>query len=110
MEGVVDLVGMKAYYHEGDDGEIIVEKDIPEHLLEEVSERKQLLVEALAEVDDEIGECFLMEEEPTEQQFQDAIRRTTLNLSFTPVFMGSAFKNRESNRCSMACSGTCRPD
>ena len=54
LEGVVDLVRMKAYYHEGDDGEIIVEKDIPEHLLEEVSERKQLLVEALAEVDDEI--------------------------------------------------------
>ena len=46
--------------------------------MEEVNERKQLLVEALAEVDDEIGECFLMEEEPTEQQFQDAIRRTTL--------------------------------
>ena len=32
LEGVVDLVRMKAYYHEGDDGEVIVEKDIPEHL------------------------------------------------------------------------------
>eukprot|EP00943_MAST-04B_sp_MAST-4B-sp1_P009837 g9837.t1 len=94
LEGVVDLIRMKAYYHEGDDGENIIEKEIPEFLMDEVKERKQILVEALAEVDDEIGELYLMEEEPTEEQFYESIRRSTLNLSFTPVFVGSAFKNR----------------
>merc|ERR1719181_640074 len=57
-------------------------------------ERKQILIEALAEVDDDMGELYLMEEEPTEEQFYESIRRSTLNLSFTPVFVGSAFKNR----------------
>ena len=94
LEGVIDLIRMKAYYHEGDDGENIIEKEIPDLLMDEVMERKQILIEALAEVDDDMGELYLMEEEPTEEQFYESIRRSTLNLSFTPVFVGSAFKNR----------------
>jgi elongation factor G len=52
------------------------------------------VIERLAEVDDEIGELFLMEEEPDIQTIKAAIRRQTIACKFVPVFMGSAFKNK----------------
>ena len=78
LEGVIDLIRMKAYYHEGDDGENIIEKEIPDLLMDEVMERKQILIEALAEVDDDMGELYLMEEEPTEEQFYESIKYVTI--------------------------------
>lgn len=59
-----------------------------------VLEKRAELLERLADVDEEIGELFLMEEEPTVQQFKDAIRRRTVSCQFVPVFMGSAYKNK----------------
>eukprot|EP00986_Skeletonema_menzelii_P020550 scaffold31604_cov223-Skeletonema_menzelii.AAC.1 len=59
-----------------------------------VEEKRMELIEKLADVDDEIGELFLMEEEPTEEQLKEAIRRQTIACKFVPVFMGSAFKNK----------------
>ncbi|OQS00211.1 elongation factor G, mitochondrial precursor [Thraustotheca clavata] len=95
LEGVVDLVKMKVYKHEGESGENIIESDeIPEHLKELASAKRQEMIERLADVDDEIGELFLMEEEPTVEQLKVAIRRATIAHKFVPVFMGSAFKNK----------------
>jgi elongation factor G len=54
----------------------------------------QALIEALAECDEAIGEKFLMEEEPTEDEIRAAIRRATIATKFVPVFMGSAYKNK----------------
>ena len=48
----------------------------------------------IADVDDELGELFIEEIEPTVEQLQAAIRRATIAQDFTPVFLGSAFKNR----------------
>jgi len=53
-----------------------------------------MLIETLADVDDEIAEIFLDEAEPTEDQLRAAIRRATIGLKFTPVFMGSALANK----------------
>lgn len=92
--GVVDLITMRALYFEGDDGETIREDDIPAEVEEEVAEKRAELIERLGEVDDEIGELYLMEEEPTEEQLREALRRATLARDITPVFMGSAFKNK----------------
>ncbi|ORX49145.1 translation elongation factor G [Hesseltinella vesiculosa] len=93
FQGVVDLVRWKAYYNEGDSGENFVTKDIPEDLMPLATEKRMELIEQLANVDDEIADIYLMEEVPTTEQFMKAIRRATIDLKFTPVLMGSAFKN-----------------
>ncbi|RAK86737.1 elongation factor G 1, mitochondrial precursor [Aspergillus costaricaensis CBS 115574] len=95
FEGVVDLLRMKAIYNRGPSGEELFETDeIPEKVKAVAEERRQMLIETLADVDDEIAEIFLMEETPTEDQMRQAIRRATINLKFTPVFMGSALANK----------------
>lgn len=95
FEGVVDLLRMKAIYNRGPSGEELFETDeIPEKVKALAEERRQMLIETLADVDDEIAEIFLMEEVPTEDQIRQAIRRATINLKFTPVFMGSALANK----------------
>ena len=94
-EGVVDLVTMRSYRFEGDKGVDVVESDeIPVDLLSEVEHHRQNLVEALAEVDDEVAEVFLEDEVPSSDLLREAIRRQTIDLKFVPVFMGSAYKNK----------------
>lgn len=95
FEGVVDLITMKSLYNVGASGEEIVQKDeIPENIKGVVEERKKMLIETLADVDDEIAEIFLAEEQPSAEQIKAAIRRATIGLKFTPVFMGSALANK----------------
>lgn len=72
----------------------VVESDeIPESVVALAKRKRQELLEQLAEVDDEIGEMLIMDEEPSVVQVADAIRRATVGLKFTPVFLGSAIKN-----------------
>ena len=52
------------------------------------------MIERVADVDEELGEMFIEEIEPNVEQLKAAIRRATISQSFTPVFLGSAFKNR----------------
>ncbi|KAL2864208.1 elongation factor G [Aspergillus lucknowensis] len=95
FEGVVDLVRMKSVYNHGASGEEVVVKDeIPEKVKEVAEERRRMLIETLADVDDEMAELFLAEVEPTEKQIKEAIRRATIGLKFTPVFMGTALANK----------------
>lgn len=95
FEGVVDLVQMKTLRNVGESGEEIhVSDEIPEKLKSLVEERRKMLVEILADVDDEMAELFLDEQEPTQDQIKAAIRRATISLKFTPVFMGSALANK----------------
>jgi len=92
--GVVDLVKRRAYYFEGKNGEELVERDVPEDLEEQVVAKRQLLLEKLADVDEEVAELYLLEEEPTVELLMTAIRRQTIARNFVPVCMGSAFKNK----------------
>ncbi|KAJ1935604.1 Elongation factor G, mitochondrial, partial [Linderina pennispora] len=85
---------MKAVYNRGERGEDVVLEEIPAHLVEKVKEAREELVATLAEVDDEIGELFIEEKEPTEQQLRDAVRRATIARKFSPVMMGSAIKDK----------------
>lgn len=95
FEGVVDLIHMKAIYNVGESGEELKETDeIPDKVKSVAQERRAMLIETLADVDDEIAELFLEEAEPTEDQLRAAIRRATVSLKFTPVFMGSALANK----------------
>ncbi|KAJ2434904.1 Elongation factor G, mitochondrial, partial [Coemansia sp. RSA 2440] len=94
FEGVVDILSNQAIYNRGARGEDIVYGKVPEHLVEAVSEAREELVAMLAEVDDEIGEMFIEDTEPTVEQLHDAVRRATIARKFTPVLMGSAIKDK----------------
>ena len=93
-DGVVCLVTHKAVTFSGKSGEIITIGDVPEHLRDQVAKKRKELVEAVSEVDDTLGEFFLREETPEVEDLRAAIRRATIARTFSPVFMGSAFKNR----------------
>ena len=89
--GVVDLIRMKAIYNEGEKGTIIRETDeIPDSVRPLAEAKRLVLIEMLADVDDEIAEIFLDERTPTPTQMKAAIRRATIARKFTPVLMGSA--------------------
>lgn len=92
--GVVDLISMKAIAFKGPSGEKIETYEIPVDLVQRCTDARKSLIEHLANVDDEIGELYLMEEDISEGTLRDAIRRSTISLQFVPVFMGSAFKNK----------------
>lgn len=93
-KGCVDLLTMKAYINEGENGERVVESEIPADLVEQAKEYRQILIGKLADIDDAIGEKFLMEEEPTLEEMRRAIRKGVISLKLCPVFCGSAFKNK----------------
>src|SRR3989344_1016479 len=92
--GVVDLITMKAYENQGEDGETIKEIPIPAELADLAKEHRQILIGKLADVDDGIAEKFLMEEEPTVEEMRAAMRKGVIALKLVPVFCGSAFKNK----------------
>ena len=95
FKGVVDLIRMKAVYSEGLKGETVRESDeIPADVRPLADEKKAKLIETLADVDDEIAEIFLDERTPSVEQIKAAIRRATISLKFTPVFMGSALADK----------------
>ena len=95
FKGVVDLVKMQAIYSEGLKGETIrISDDIPSDVRQLADEKRRKLIETLADVDDEIAEIFLEEGTPTIEQIKAAVRRATISLKFTPVFMGSALADK----------------
>lgn len=93
FEGVVDLVAMKAVYYDGEDGEIIRTTDIPAELQPEANAKREDMLDAVSMFSDELMEA-LLEERATENQIRDAARKGTISRKMTPVFMGSAYKNK----------------
>jgi len=92
--GVVDIIKREAIYFDGPKGEQVRREAVPEEFKELMEEKRMELIERVADVDDELGEMFLSEVEPTVEQLKAAIRRATLGLKFIPMFMGTAFKNK----------------
>jgi elongation factor G len=93
-EGVVDLVTMKAVTFSGDNGEKITEADIPADMADQAAEYRDKLLDAASMFDDELAELYLEGKDVPEEILKRAIRAGTLSMDMTPVFMGSAFKNR----------------
>jgi elongation factor G len=91
--GVIDLVKMKAYIFEGDNGEKITESDIPADRMEEAEAARETLLDAASMFSDELMEAML-EETVTEEMLVAAIRKGTIDRALTPVFLGSAYKNK----------------
>jgi elongation factor G len=93
--GVIDLLDMKAsVYHDEDLGKTFDESDLPEELSAQAVAARRSLIEALAEVDDQVLELFLVEEEPDTELLLAALRRAALAVKIVPVFCGSALKNK----------------
>ena len=93
FEGVVDLVSMKAVRFSGKDGEVITESEIPAELQAEASKAREEMLDAASMFSDELTEAIL-EDRVTEELVRAAIRKGTIELKLTPVFMGSAYKNK----------------
>mmetsp|Transcript_73625 Transcript_73625/g.137589 ORF Transcript_73625/g.137589 Transcript_73625/m.137589 type:complete len:760 (-) Transcript_73625:126-2405(-) len=94
FNGVVDVISRKAHYFEGDHGLTRRIDEVPENLKERMEELHANLLETLAELDDTFAEVYLESDVVTEADIHSAIRRTTLDLKFCPMLMGSAYKNR----------------
>lgn len=94
FEGIIDLVEMKATFYGNDLGTDIQEREIPEDYRELAEEYHEKLVEAVAELDEELMEKYLGGEEITTDELKAAIRKGTVNVEFYPVICGSAFKNK----------------
>lgn len=92
--GVVDLIEEKAVYFGGDFGENVRYDEIPKELRAETSDYRHELIEHVSNVDDALGELFLEDKGISVGDIKSAIRRSCLKRTFTPVFVGTALKNR----------------
>jgi len=94
--GIIDLVKMKAniYSDKKGKGEVYEEVEIPDEFKEEALKYRELLIEAISDVDETIMEKFLGEEEVSMDEIHAAVRKGALELKFTPIFCGAAFKNK----------------
>ena len=94
FNGIIDLVEMKAYEYHDDKLENPTEIDIPNDYKEQVDSKRQELIEAVSDFDDELMELYLGGENITTEVLKRAIRKATLSANFFPVLCGSAFKNK----------------
>lgn len=93
-QGIIDLITEEALYFEGPFGNAVRKDEVPKDMRTQVNERRQELIEHVSNVDDSLGELFLEEKPPTVEQLKAGIRRATLKRKFTPVFVGTALKNK----------------
>jgi len=94
FEGVVDLITRKAYYFDGENGEIVRIEDCPTELADKVEELRLIMLDKVAEFDDDVMEKYLEGNELTEEELHKCVKAGVMSLQLTPVFMGSAFKNK----------------
>uniref|UniRef100_A0A8C4DH46 Elongation factor G, mitochondrial n=1 Tax=Dicentrarchus labrax TaxID=13489 RepID=A0A8C4DH46_DICLA len=94
MRGIIDLVEGRSMYFEGPFGQTIRYDEIPADFRAEAEDRRQELVECVANADEMLGEMFLEEKIPTNEDLKAAIRRATVQRLFSPVLVGTALKNK----------------
>ena len=95
FRGVIDLVEMKAITYHDDLGQNMETGDIPAELLEQANEYHHQLIDAVADHDDELTETYLEDESAvTPEMLRRALRAATLDITITPILLGSAFKNK----------------
>ena len=93
-EGVIDLLKMKAYYFEGDMGDIVKEADVPENLKTDAEKYHSELIEKIVENDENAMDQFLEGVEPDVDTLKKILRKAVIANEIVPVFTGSALKNK----------------
>ncbi|MFM8771356.1 MAG: elongation factor G [Candidatus Kapaibacterium sp.] len=94
LEGVIDLVNMEAQYFDGEGGSDVRKAPIPADMMDKANELRHKLIETAADFDDTLMEKFLGDEPVGADELARAIRAGTLSMKMTPVFCGSAYKNK----------------
>ncbi len=94
FKGIVDLITMQAFYFDGNNGEDVRVEEIPADLADKAEQARGLMLEALSMYSDELMELLLSEEEIPVELVHKITQDATINQGFTPVFLGSAFKNK----------------
>ena len=94
FEGIVDLITQKAYFFDGSNGEKIREEPIPADMVDEAHTARQHLLESLSMYSDELMEMLLGEQEVPFDLIYDVMRSAVGQLEFTPVLIGSAYRNK----------------
>ncbi len=93
-EGVIDLLKMKAYYFEGEMGNKVIEKEIPENLKADAEKYHAELIEKIVEQDDAVMSEYLEGKIPTVDVLKKLMRKGVIANEIFPVFAGSALKNK----------------
>ncbi|TFB14731.1 elongation factor G [Filobacillus milosensis] len=94
FEGIIDLVEMQAYFYEDDLGTRAKATEIPDEYKDQAEEYRGRLVEAIAELDEDLMMKYLEGEDFETAELKAAIRKATCDVEFYPVMCGSAFKNK----------------
>ena len=94
FQGIIDLVKMRAYIYNNDQGTDIQETDIPADIQDQAEEYRAKLIEAVSETDEALIEKYLEGEELTEAEIRKGLRQGTVAGTIVPLLCGSAFKNK----------------
>ncbi len=94
FKGIIDLIDMDAVIYNDDEGKDVSHIEIPEEYKALANEYRQILIEKVAETDDELLERFFEGEEFDIQTLKKAIRKATINMQITPMLLGSSYKNK----------------
>lgn len=94
FRGIIDLVTMRQYMYQNDEGTDIQESDIEDQYKDKATEMRQVMLEAIADYDEDLMMKVLEGEEPTVEEIKKAIRAGVLTAEFFPVMCGSAYKNK----------------
>jgi len=94
FKGIVDLVTMKAIYYVDDLGTVLDEEPIPDDMAEIVEKYRNILIEAVAEQDENLMNKYLEGEELTVEEIRAGIRKATIAVDMIPVTCGSSYKNK----------------
>ena len=93
-EGVVDLLEMKAYYFEGEMGNKVVQKEIPENMMADAKKYRAELIERIVENDEAQMNAYLEGTEPSIDELKKTLRKAVIANAIFPVYAGSALKNK----------------
>ena len=94
FEGVIDLIEQKALYFEGDFGQNVITKDIPEKLKEKAQKAREKMLEKVAAEDEKLLEDFLAHKEISPAKIREVLRETVIEYKIVPVFCGAALRNK----------------
>ncbi len=94
FQGIVDLVKMEAIVYEDDLGKVEDEVAIPDDMKDQAEEYREILMEALSELDDDFMEKYLGGEDISEEEIKRVIRSGTVECKLTPVTCGTSYRNK----------------